>query len=84
MRLEDFLYDLLEDEYFSLALVFEFVVLEDVVAEEDHVNLALQDLVILCVVDVLANCSYEPPACVSAVITRSSALIKQVWDESMS
>lgn len=75
MRLEDLLHDLLKDKHLSLSLIFEFVVLEDVVAEEDHVDLALQDLVILGVVDVLANCSDEPPACVSAVVARPSALI---------
>lgn len=76
MRLEDLLDHLLKNEHLSLSLIFEFVVLEDVVAEKDHVDLALQNLVILRVVDVLANCSDEPPACVSAVVARPSALVK--------
>lgn len=83
MRLEDFLNDLLKDHYLCLALIFEFIVLKDVVAEEDHVDLALQDLVILCVVDVLADCSDEPPTSVSAVVARPSAFIKQVGNESV-
>ena len=81
--LEDLLHYLLKDEHLGLSLIFEFVVLEDVVAEEDHVDLALQDLVILRVVDILTNRADEPPASVSAVVARPSALIEQVGDESV-
>lgn len=57
--------------------------LELVTAIKDHLDLVFKNFIIFCLVDVLADRSDEPPAGVSAVVTRSSALVEKVGNQSV-
>lgn len=73
--LENVLDDFLYQHHFLLAPPELLLVLKRVIAQEDHVDLGLEDRVVLGESRVLLNAPDEPPAGIPAVVPRVLAEI---------
>lgn len=81
MALEDLMNYVFEEQNLLLPFGKLFLVLVLVVTQEEHVDLVLEDLVVLCLIDVLCYRSEEPPASISAVVARPPSFVQQVGDQ---
>jgi len=57
--------------------------LKFITAEENHLNLILEDLIVVSYFNVLQNSLEEPPTGISAVITWVISFIKQIRNQAM-
>ena len=81
--LNDIMDDLFDSHGFCFTLLFHVIVFDHVIWKEQHVNFLLENLVVIRFTSILFHSSDEPPACISAIVSRIVSIVQQVGNHSM-
>jgi hypothetical protein len=76
------------DDFFNgfcscFTLLFQMVVLYQIIGQKQHIDLFLENLIISSFSGILLNTSNKPPACISAVVSGVISIVKQIWNHTM-